>query len=284
MKLKNAKSGKTVEFMPHIPTRTDRALADSDGMLGPRILVFDIETTPMLSWHWRCFKENISPVQIVKFTRVLCWAAKWLDNDCVMFDSTQRDGEDDKRCCKTLWKLCNDADILVAHNGRAFDMGTLRARWLAHYQEPPAPSRWVDTLRVARGRFRFPSNRLDGIARYLGLGSKLGHEGFQLWLDCMTGDKAAWSTMEEYNINDVLLDEEVYLKIRAWDSQHPNVSLLYGDGQDRCVVCGGRNFKALNQKAYTAASEFDARRCVTCKTVMRSRKRTDRRASHATIA
>lgn len=272
MKLRNAKTGRVTNY-GSAKDRTAKALAAPTGHWGPRILIFDIETTPMLSWHWRCFQENIAPIQVVKHSRVLCWAAKWLDSNMIYFDSTEKDGENDKRCTMALWELCNEADILVAHNGRAFDMKKLNSRWLKHGVEPPAPSKWVDTLKVARGRFSFASNKLDAIARYLGIGTKLEHEGFGLWLRCMDGNKKAWRHMRDYNIQDVLLEEEVYLKIRAWDNRHPNVELFYEDNDERCVCCGSRNLKIMTKPATTVASEFESYRCKDCKKIMRSRTR-----------
>jgi hypothetical protein len=271
MKLRNACTGRVVNY-PGVKDGSGDELAAPVGKWGPRILVFDIETTPMLSWHWRTWKENIAPIQTVKHSRLLCWAAKWIDSNMIYFDSTQKDGDNDKRCSYELWKLCDQADILVAHNGRAFDMAKLNARWVKHGIEPPSPSKWVDTLKVARARFCFPSNKLDGIARYLNLGTKLEHEGFGLWLRCMDGERKAWKRMRDYNIQDVLLEEELYLKIRAWDNRHPNVELFYEDGEDRCVCCGGRALKELAQPAHTSVLEFTAFRCQKCKKVMRSRK------------
>jgi len=248
-------------------------IARTDGTKSPKILIFDIETTPMLSWHWRCYKENINPVQIVKHSRVLCWTAKWIGSDSVCFDSTRKDGEDDERACQSLWELCDKADILVAHNGQAFDVGTMNARWAFHGMHPPSPSKVVDTLKIARGVFNFPTNKLEGITRYFGIGSKKEHEGFRLWLKCMDGDPVAWKTMEEYNIEDVLIIEDLYIKIRPWDKRHTNVSLLYEDDKMRCVCCGSTDIKPLGKRTRTNVSTFPSYRCLTCGKPMRGRGR-----------
>lgn len=269
MKLTNADTADIVTVNHHRP----HLARPSKAGLGPRVLVFDIETTPMLSWHWRCYKENISPVQIVKYTRLLCWAAKWLDSDTIYFDSTQGDGEDDKRACETLWQLCDRADVLVAHNGQAFDVGTMNARWCYHKIAPPSPAKVIDTLKIARKNLNVASNKLDALVRYFELGGKLTHEGFSLWLKCMDGDKAAWERMEAYNIQDVLVLEDFYLRVRPWASQHPNMSLFYTDDQRRCVCCGGRNLTPMREDATTPVSRFPAWRCSKCGKVMRSGKR-----------
>lgn len=244
----------------------------------PRILVFDIETTPMLSWHWRVFDENIWPNQIVQFSRVLCFAAKWLGRDGIVFESSKgKTGPTaDRALCKSLWRLFDEAEIVVAHNGKAFDVDTMRARFAFYKMPPPSPFKIFDTLRLGRGMFRFPSNKLDGIARYLKIGRKVEHEGFDLWLKCMAGNTEAWRRMEQYNIGDVLLLEEVYLRMRAYSNTHPNVALLHEEGDMRCVCCGAAALKELTKASYTAASVFPSYRCRQCGKVMRGRKRDKR--------
>lgn len=263
----------------HVNNRIQK-LAATGGDHDPRILIFDIETTPMLSFHWRTFKENIAPVQVVEYSQVLCWAAKWLGSDTVLFDS-QKDDEDDRRICESLWELCDQADVIVAHNGQAFDMSFMRTRWLYYKMTPPSPVKIVDTLKIARHQFGFPNNKLETLVRYLDLGSKLAHHGFQLWLDCLgrSTKKAyaeGWKVMEEYNIQDVLILEEFYLRVRAWDAMHPNLALFYPDDEgekSRCVCCGSTALKKLVKKTPTAVSLFDTLRCKNCGKIMRTGSR-----------
>ena len=266
---------------------------------GPRILVFDIETMPMNSWHWRTRKEFISAEQTTVYGRLLSWSAKWLDSDAVLFDSAEKDirahqqavleswqgarranvnpfewyAYDDSRLCQSIWELCNRADMLVAHNGRAFDVGFLQARWAAHRIVPPAPYKMCDTLKVARSQFAVPSRSLDTLVRYFEMGAKLAHTGWDMWLSCMECNRKAWAMMEEYNIQDTLLLQDLYLIVRPWDRRHPNMALCYEDGETRCVVCGSRNMTELAEPARTAVSRFPAFRCDKCGHVMRSGKR-----------
>ena len=240
----------------------------------PNVLLFDIETTPMLSWHWRTYKENIAPVQVMKYQTLLCWAAKWLNAEHVMFDHTRKDG-DDQRCCEALWKLCDMADVLVAHNGNAFDITFMNARWAYYNIAPPSPTKVIDTCKTARAVFRGPGSSLDGLVRYFDLGGKMQHQGFQLWLDCMDGDKRAWNTMEKYNIQDTLMLQALYLKIRPWDKRHPNLALLYPDADARCVKCGSTYLVEMDKFAHTSVSQFEAWRCEDCGSIMRSGKRFD---------
>ena len=234
----------------------------------PRILVFDIETAPSLAYIWKCYDENISPSQMRSHTVLLSWAAKWLGEEKVMVDSTEKD-KDDRRVCETIWNLFNEADIVVAHNGKAFDSRTLNTRWLQLGLKPPSPYKVVDTLMMAKAVFRFGINKLDYIAQFLGVGKKTEHEGFDLWTKCMVGDPDAWNRMREYNINDVLILEEIYLRMRAWDKKHPNVSLMYMDERKRCTVCGSQNITLIKQMSYTSAQAYTSYQCDNCGHIMR---------------
>jgi DNA-directed RNA polymerase subunit RPC12/RpoP len=117
-------------------------------------------------------------------------------------------------------------------------------------------------------------NKLDYIAQYLGIGSKIEHEGFSLWTKCMGGDPEAWNRMRDYNAHDVEILEAVYLKMRAWDKMHPNVSLVYQEtGESRCVCCGSKNIANIGKNTYTSVFAYESFRCMDCGKVMRGRKR-----------
>ena len=103
----------------------------------------------------------------------------------------------------------------------------LKLGWL-----PPRPFLEIDLLQSVRSRFRLTSNKLDFVAQFLGLGQKTKHKGMQLWKDCIDGDAAAWEVMEEYNKQDVVLLEDLYLYLLPWISNHPNLG-LYGDDLKR---------------------------------------------------
>jgi hypothetical protein len=253
-------------------TKDPSVLAESKAM--PKILIFDIETTPNLAWVWGMYKQFISPAQVVQNTDILCYSGKWLGKKKIIFDSKQHD-KDDRRICETLWHLFDEADIVVAHNGDGFDVKIMNARWLSMGFNPPSPYKSVDTLKMVKAKFRFPMNKLDYLARYLNIGKKVEHEGFDLWIKCMNGVKSAWDRMRKYNIEDVRLLEEFYLLIRAWDNRHPNVAIMYDQvgEKNRCVICGSDDLKDEPKASYTNVSIFPTVRCNNCGKAMRTAKR-----------
>lgn len=207
-----------------------------------KILLFDIETAPSRAFVWNMWKENTTRDKLISDGYIISYAAKWLNSNKTMidalpfYDDYHSNMEYDYNVVKSLYKLMNDADIVIAHNGNRFDMKVLRTRLIFHGFKPFSPTKQIDTLLIAKSLFKFPSNRLDSIGDYLGLGRKIEHEGFRLWRRCMDGEMSAWDKMIEYNEGDVELLEKVYLKLRAWDKRHPNVSV--NNREMKCNVCG----------------------------------------------
>jgi hypothetical protein len=220
----------------------------------------------MLAYAWEMYETNL--IEVVKDTYMLSFAYKWLGESTVHavglpdFPGYTRDKENDKALVTRLWELMNDADIIVAHNGDAFDIKKANTRFIIHRLPPPEPSKTIDTLKLARKVGKFKSNKLDSLGQDLGEGRKLPHTGFHLWKGCMRGDLPSWKLMLRYNKQDVALLERVYLRFRPWAASHPNVTLY--SGRPGCPKCGS----ARSQKrgfVYAQRSRFQNYMCLDCR-------------------
>ena len=78
----------------------------------------------------------------------------------------------------------------------------------------------------------------------------------------MNGDKSAWEQMKAYNVQDVILLEEVYLRLRPWIQNHPNVTMYDGD-LDACPRCGedAMTKQGLKRNKTTTVQQY---RCSAC--------------------
>jgi hypothetical protein len=254
----------------NLPTDFD---LDSPSLSPAKILIFDIETAPLRSYTWGVWKQNVAPVQIISDWFMLTWAAKWLFEDDIMsgkLTSEEVIAEDDKRITKGIWELLDEADIVIAHNAKKFDVKRLNTRFLLHGLNPPMPYQIIDTLDTARKQFSIVHNRLDYINEILGLGRKKDTGGFDLWVDCMKGDKVALSNMEEYNIQDVAILEETYLILRPWIRSHPNIGLYIEQDVDACPNCGSEALAWGGTPYTTTANRYESFRCGSCGSLGRS--------------
>lgn len=233
-----------------------------------RILLLDIETAPNLVHVWGLWQQNVGLPQILDAGYVMCWSAKWYGEQEVMFDSIQRNSS--LNMLRNIHSLLDEADVVIHYNGTKFDIPTLNKEFLLHGLKPPAPYKQVDLLQVARRQFKFPSNKLDYVAQALNVGKKTKHAGHELWIRCMNKEKKAWEEMEEYNINDVVILENVYVKLLPWIKNHPNYS-LYEQKDFLCPNCGGTHFHKRGF-SYTNALRYQRYQCVDCGAWFRDRE------------
>lgn len=240
----------------------------------PAVLVMDIETLPMIVYAWdtRIWDVSINKEQVIQDWTVLCWSAKWLDDDrmisaCLTPDEAKN--RNDKRICEIMWKLFDDADVIIAHNGKKFDIPKMNTRWWKHELQQPSSYKIIDTLEAARKVFSVTWNSLDYLGEYLGLGRKLKTE-FGLWRECDQGDKNALARMQEYNQVDVTLLEDVYLKMRGWIPGHPKFT-VYEKVFGVCPVCFSPNIKNIGfyQAPVQKYKEF---RCDDCHAIYHNTK------------
>lgn len=228
----------------------------------PKVLLFDIETAPMSVLTWSLFKPMINPDNIITDWFVLSWAAKWLfapDTFGDVLTSKEAKNKDDKRIVTSMWKMFDDADIIIAHNGDKFDIRKMNARYVLNHLLPPAPYETIDTLKISRKYFAFSSNKLDYLGKLITRRGKI-ETNFKLWIDCMSGDSESLNKMFVYNKEDVNLLEDVYVELRPWIKSHPNMS-IYSDAKDSvCPNCGGIHIKEIGDYV-TMAGRFTAYRC-----------------------
>lgn len=231
-----------------------------------KILLLDIETAPNLVHVWGLWQQNVAINQIQAAGYVMCWAAKWYGQDEIQFDSIHK--SQPQAMLKRIHKLIDEADVVVHYNGTSFDMPTLNKEFILAGMKPPAPYKQVDLCVVAKKEFRFPSNKLEYIARALDVGQKTKHEGHELWVSCMNDDDEAWKRMEEYNRNDVALLEAVYERMRPWVRQHPNHGVYDEPGLPVCTNCGSGHLQRRGF-ARTQVNKYARYQCVECGTWVR---------------
>jgi uncharacterized protein YprB with RNaseH-like and TPR domain len=187
-----------------------------------KILYLDIETTPIKAWVWGLWDQNIAINQIIEPTEMLCFGARWHGKKNVIFKSVHHDGK--KAMLEELHALMEEADVLVGWNSAAFDHKHINREFLENGLRPPSPVKDLDLMSVVKANFQFPSNKLDYVAQALGVGAKVKHSGFQLWIDCMEGNDKAWKEMKRYQLQDVNLLVDLYDILLPWFVGKGNVT------------------------------------------------------------
>lgn len=220
-------------------------------------------------FSWGLFNQNISIDQIAKSGEILCFAAKWLGKKELVYYGL--DTHTKKQMLAAAHKLLNEADAVISYNGKRYDMPTLNKEFIKADMKPPAPYKQIDLLTVARGQFRFTSNKLDYVAQFLGLGAKHKHKGMALWLGCMDKNPADWKVMQKYNKQDVVLLEKVYNKMLPWIPRHANWSVF--SDKFCCPNCGSTHFQHRGDRYYkTLMGVYNRYQCNKCGTWFKDNK------------
>lgn len=243
---------------------------------GPKIVTLDIETSPIVAYVWGTFKQNVGLNQIVSDWSIMSFAFKWLGQAKVHYsDCREKDNfRDDGELLHELWCVLDEADIVVAQNGRAFDVKKIQARFVQLGYQPPAPFRVVDTLEMAKQIARFTSNKQDWLSQILTDQAKEHHNefpGMDLWVECLKGNLKAWRCMEKYNKQDVRGCEAMYLRMLPFYEGHPNVAAYYEDDVIRCPRCGSADMTEQEKPARTNTGEYRRYQCGGCTGYSRSR-------------
>jgi len=244
---------------------------------GPKVLVYDIETAPILGYVWGLWENNVALNQINSDWHILSWSAKWLDApaDQIMYmdQRGKKNIEDDTDLLKGIWDLLDQADIVITQNGKAFDQKKLNARFILNGMQPPSSYKHIDTKIIASKHFAFTSNKLEYMTDKLCTKyKKLKHakfSGFEMWKECLNDNIEAWKEMELYNKHDVLALEELYHKLIPWETSiNFNV---YHDSEEHVCKCGSTEFHK-NGFYYTSVGKYQKHKCKHCGSETRDRE------------
>lgn len=223
----------------------------------PRILFLDIETKPAIVASFGIRDQHIGHKQILKDGGVICVGLRFVGEHKVTVLSEWEHGY--SGMIRRVHKALCEADAVATYNGAAFDIPKLMGCFLLEGLAPPPPPVQIDIYKAVR-RLGFICNKLDYIAPLLGLGSKVKHEGLELWLKVMDGDEKAQKRMSKYCAGDVRLTEDVYNRVIAYIPNHPR---LRDTGKEACGACHSTD---VQRRGYNRSKAFKTERlqCQSC--------------------
>lgn len=231
-----------------------------------KVLFLDIETRPIESYTWGTYKQNVALNQIIKDWGLLSWAAKWHGQKQVMCESLKgKSPYNDKPILKKIWALMNEADVIIGQNSQEFDIKKLNAKFIEHGFKPPSSYKQFDTYKIAAKHFAFTSHKLEHMLEKVKAKHRKGKHkkfpGFELWIECLKGNKQAWNELEAYNKIDVIATEELFNKIIPWDLVANKFFFIHGNNE---CSCGSKRAPEKKGFAYTASGRYQRYRCLDC--------------------
>lgn len=239
---------------------------------GLTILYWDLESSLIEGMFFRLWKENIPFNRVTKQSHLLSHSYAFNDGEVVgsrLTPEQVKTGDDFDLVVKMI-EAINKADIMVTFNGKKFDTKLLNTRALYWGLPPINYPKHIDLFEQAKRVFKFPSNSMQNISKYLGLDGKIQTSGTQLWERCANWKEYQQcnNALEElmiYGNQDIEATRDLYKQLQGWMKGIPNVSTITNVVEStaslRCIHCGSEDVFKVDQKTYTSTSSFDLYRC-----------------------
>lgn len=242
----------------------------------PKILFYDLEVSRAIVEGYGN-KWDFKVVKLIRPQELMCYSYQWLDEKKPTWVS-MHDFSSKTKFIESLRDLQHEADIVVAHNAKKFDNKMANRYFIKNNIDPPSPYFVIDTLQVARSKFKFEGNSLNDLCDYLDLGRKEKITYADLEDDFMTSkpSRQTLRQMKKYNDIDVELLIKLYFKLRPYISNHPNMARLM-NRSDVCPHCGADE-DSLHRHKYrpTKLGLYLQYKCKVCKKYCQSTKPVDR--------
>ena len=241
------------------------------------VLYFDLESSLMGTLTFGIWNQNISGARITKHSHLL--SNSWAFNDdeptgVRLTPDEVRDGNDLLVVVDTILAI-EKADLIVSFNGKKFDTRLLNTRALYHGLPCPVYPPHLDLMQLAKRSFRFPSNSMQNISKYLGLEGKLSTAGQNLWERCYFWEDyeecdKALEQMLVYGLQDISSTRDLHKRLQGWSKNTPNIGLITKEINNvntkdnhelLCPHCASSDVDKLGSKVYTSVSSFDIYRC-----------------------
>lgn len=142
------------------------------------------------------------------------------------------------------WELLNDADIVVGHNFKAFDMKVLNDGFMKHHMVLPKQPRIDDSFYMSKSNKRGLCHKLDYVSQRFFKTGKLNEINNDVHNAAMEGCPKALNIMCRYGNGDIDLTEDYFIRALPYSKSIPKNII---SPNDSCPVCT----KKLNQVTYT---------------------------------
>lgn len=234
-------------------------------MKKPKVLFFDIETSPCLAWVWKTGKQYIDYKQLKEsqLFNIICICYKFEGDKKVGSLDWGYKEQNSSKMVEEFGKIAETADIIIGHNADRFDIRQINTQRLLNEQAPIAWPTSEDTLKQLRKYFYLPSYSLDYVSKLL-TGSGKDKMEFQDWINIVERkDEKSFTKMIKYCKNDVLKLEEVFEQIKVYCKPKAHAGIIIGNGKHSCERCGSLRFR-LDGMRYTARGSRQSYECMDC--------------------
>lgn len=224
----------------------------------PKILLWDIESTALNS----------------TFGTILCIGWKFLDEDDVyiptILDTKNEHLKDDSLLVDQFVDAFMEADYHITWYGERFDLPMVNSKLIKYGRDPLPQKPHLDLWKTARRHFKLHSNRLAVWGEFLECENAKTPITYDDWLHAALGDEDSMDMVVTHCYYDVLVLEEIFMRMRPWIREEPAHQLFVGGDPMSCPSCGSMK---MQRRGYQHARTRKYRRyhCQDCGKWARSR-------------
>lgn len=242
--------------------------------MSARILICDIERVPgwtkrLPFWSMSGLKNKyLGPSEVDEWGRTICHAYQWLEDRSVSFMSEWEEGGRRGFLERTA-ALIAEADVIVGHNMRDFDLPHLMGEFILENIPTPPKPKVFDTLRVMQKEGNLENNQLDTLDKRFGFRGKTDKYRIDMAMAAVAGDVNAQKRIERYAKGDIRATKRVYLRLRPLGRLNLGV---FVDGN--APVCPACESTKVQRRGYqtTAAGRYPRFQCTACGAWSRGKK------------
>lgn len=212
----------------------------------PKILFWDIETTPLLAYIWRPGKQVVRHPQLKKGSdmwNIICITYCW--NDGKPAKALIWEKGSCKKLIKEFDKIVQQADISIGKNSDRFDVKHINVQRMLtqDYGLPDWAAHTDDLEKQIRKHFALPSFSLDYLSELLGFGGKIKMQ-MQDWIDIVENNDNAEKSLKKmvkYGKKDVIDTRALWNRL----SKHfrPKLNMATFAGDHVCTNCGSSKIR-----------------------------------------
>jgi hypothetical protein len=240
-------------------------IVGDDNISPAKILIYDIETGRVPAMVWWTGKQYVNHNQLIEEPKIITIAYKWLGEN-IVYDLTWDKNQSDKDMITQFMKVYNKADMVIGQNNDRFDNRWVNARAMKYDLEVNTFVRSFDIMKETKRLFRLPSYSMAYITKFLGVETKLQHEGIIMWDKIQFGTKEEQAEylqkMVDYNRQDIVATEDMYLSLRKYMGNKVHFGVLNGNEKFTCPNCGSYNVKLYSTQVTPAGT---VQRVMVCK-------------------
>lgn len=256
------------------------ALQESEllnGKSNPRILIYDIETSRMLVKTWWTGKQYIGSDKVIEEPKIISIAWKWFGTDDVHHVKWD-EKHDDKALLKKFLIEYNRADLIIGQNNDKFDNRWINARALKHKLSVNTMVKSLDLMKQAKKHFRLPGYSMKFMTEFMGVETKMEHDGILMWDMIEDGTKDEQSEylqkMIDYNVQDIVATEQMYLAFRSYIGTPTHIGMFNGGDKFDCPSCGSDDVEYHKTTYTTTGTLQHIMKCNDCSSKFKISNRT----------